>query len=349
MLQLYRVPQDMGSYGSLVCALYLLLLYGRGEGATTVISSPSTDSFLTGDNITLIISYNSPNVVTISWTFNTLLVASWFNTGSSISFLNNIQIIGNGSLLVTNTSKSNAGNYTVTANIGGEPYVTRNFPVTFYDAVTNVTVVQSPQAVNEGTPLVNLTCNASSGIQMVTWEKDGQSVGYNDSYVLLNGNQTLQINHPNMTSAGNYSCNVSNPVSWDYTFYVLNVSYSAKPASLTAGAIAGIVIGSILGAILLIALILLLVLCIRKRKNVEEKKKKSAAGPPHKEVIRTVSGTTLSPDDPAYFTLNNIMYRNSSISMGSYIMNASDYTSKNNNDPSPTPSSPPRIKHATQV
>ncbi|PIO13015.1 hypothetical protein AB205_0167750, partial [Aquarana catesbeiana] len=76
--------------------------------------------------------------------------------------------------------------------------------------------------------------------------------------------------------------------------------------------------------------------------------KKTTAKPQHKDVLRTVSGNTLSPDDPAYFTMNNIMYRNSSISMGSYIMNSYDNTSEHKS-PSPNPSTPTKVKHATQV
>ncbi|XP_075045818.1 cell adhesion molecule CEACAM2-like [Mixophyes fleayi] len=342
----------MGSDVSLFCALLLLLHYGR-EGAALVITTTSTGDFLTGNDITLTIYYNSANNGTVTWAVNGTTVATW-QKGSSIgplvsdAYKGRLTITGNGSLLITNTSKSDAGTYSVSVNLLNESPSSRNFQVTFYDPVRNVTVSQSPLEVSEGTPVVNLTCSASSGIQKVTWTKDGKSVGYNDSYILSDGNQTLRINQPNRTYTGNYSCNISNPVDWGYASFILNVSYSDTPASLSAGAIAGIVIGSVVGAILIIALIILLVCCIRKRKKGE--KEKNPAGPYHNEVIRTVSGATLSPDDPAFFTLNNIMYRNSSISMGSYIINSSDYASEKNNRPSPnSSSSPAKVKHATQV
>ncbi|KAG9472790.1 hypothetical protein GDO78_016949, partial [Eleutherodactylus coqui] len=122
---------------------------------------------------------------------------------------------------------------------------------------------------------------------------------------------------------------------------------SAAAYTLSGGAIAGIVVGVICGVILLIIVIILIIFCVRKRKKGDTKKNPDV---PHKEAIRTISGTTLSPDDPAYFTLNNIMYRSSSISMGSCAMNYGDNTSDYLRNPSPNPSPGQlKVKHATQV
>ncbi|XP_018409875.1 PREDICTED: carcinoembryonic antigen-related cell adhesion molecule 1-like [Nanorana parkeri] len=206
----------------------------------------------------------------------------------------------------------------------------------------------SPEVADEKTTVVvNLICNASGDVEFVTWTKDGKTLAYNDTYSLQDGNRTLQIKYPNRTHAGNYTCNVSNPVSSDDALWELKVSYTDGPAALSAGAIAGIVIGSVVGGLLLIALIvLLLVLCIRRRKSGVKKK---IAEPQHKDVLRTVSGNTLSPDDPAFFTMNNIMYRNSSISMGSYNMYYKDNMSEHDSPSPKPPSTPTKVKHATQV
>lgn len=331
-------------YAILTATLLLLIQYGR-EGAAGTITSNSSGNALTGNNVSLVISYTTKGTNLIAfWAINGTSVARWIPdvpTGSS-TYKSNLYIIGNGSLLIANSTKTDNGNYSITINAIGDTPFSQYFQVTIYDPVVNVTVTQSPQVVS-GSTAVNLSCKASGDIELVSWTKNGQIVGNSDPYSLLDGNYTLQIKNPDSTYSGNYTCNASNPVTWSNASLELLIPYT-----LSAGAIAGIVIGSVAGAILLILLIVLLVFCIRKRKNALRKEKTTTAKPQHKDVLRTVSGNTLSPDDPAYFTMNNIMYRNSSISMGSYIMNSYDNTSEHKS-PSPNPSTPTKVKHATQV
>lgn len=332
-------------YAILTATLLLLIQYGR-EGAAGTITSNSSGNALTGNNVSLVISYTTKGTNLIAfWAINGTSVARWIPdvpTGSS-TYKSNLYIIGNGSLLIANSTKTDNGNYSITINAFGDTPFSQYFQVTIYDPVENVTLTQSPRVVS-GNTAVNLSCKASGDIELVSWTKNGQIVGNSDPYSLLDGNYTLQIKTPDSTYSGNYTCNASNPVSWRDESWELLIPYT-----LSAGAIAGIVIGSVAGAILLILLIVLLVFCIRKRKNaLGKEKKKTTAKPQHKDVLRTVSGNTLSPDDPAYFTMNNIMYRNSSISMGSYIMNSYDNTSEHKS-PSPNPSTPTKVKHATQV
>ncbi|KAM9299073.1 uncharacterized protein PAF06_016084 [Gastrophryne carolinensis] len=323
------------------------LSYLTGRGVTASLTSNSTGIGLTGNNISLDISYTAKDA-TILWYRNNTLLARWINGQPSVSpSYTNVQIFGKGSLFILNSTKNDNGNYTVVVNSFSDPTESLNFQVRVYDRVVNVTVTQSPPLVDESTASVSLTCRATGDVESISWTKEGQTLGYNDSYILLDGNRTLQVKYPNRTYTGNYTCNSSNPLSWDKGSWELNVTYNdnLNSAALSGGAIAGIVIGSVLGAILIITLIVILIFCMRKRKTGKGKK---AGGPSHKDVLRTVSGNTLSPDDPAYFTVNNIMYRNSSISMGSYIMNTGDNMSEYT-IPTPHPSSsPPRIKHATQ-
>lgn len=324
----------------------LHMLLSTGSDAIEVKSNSTTD-FLLGSNISLSISYNNIQGATVSWSKDGVVLAYWSKaSGQTGNYTGRLTIIGDGSLVISNSTKADTGNYTVTVGAIGETIGMLTFPVKIYDPVTNASVSQSPAAVSEGTPVVNLTCNASSGGVTYTWTRDGQSLPSNSSWVTLDGGQTLQIIFPNRTHGGNYTCNVSNPMDWETASRMLNISYS-DPNSLSGGAIAGIVIGSVFGAILLIALIILVIFCVcNRRKGV--KGKNPAA--PHKEAIRTISGATLSPDDPAYFTMNNIMYRSSSISMGSYVMNNGDNTSDYVQNPSPNP--PPsqvKVKKATQV
>ncbi|XP_077312704.1 cell adhesion molecule CEACAM2-like [Lithobates pipiens] len=330
-------------YAILTATLLLLVQYGR-EGAAQTITSNSSGNALTGNDIRLVISYTTQGSnPTVYWFINGTTVAQWTAGVVEVAqtYKGKLNIIGNGSLLISKSAKTDNGNYTVTVTVLGYKPISQSFQVTVYDPVVNVSVTQSPQVVS-GNTAVNLSCKASGDVELVSWTKNGQIVGNSDPYSLLDGNYTLQIKNPDSTCSGNYTCNASNPVIWSDASWGLTIPYT-----LSGGAIAGIVIGSIAGAILLILLIVLLVFCIRKRKNALGKEKKTAK-PQHKDVLRTVSGNTLSPDDPAYFTMNNIMYRNSSISMGSYIMNSYDNMSEHKS-PSPNPPSPTKVKHATQV
>ncbi|CAJ0957080.1 unnamed protein product [Ranitomeya imitator] len=327
----------------------LLLLALTGTGAAIPVQTNSSSNFLVGENISLFISYTYTSDASISWFKDDVLLVKWDKNGftAAPTIQDRLEIIGNGSLVITNSIKSDSGNYTVSVESFTDKTSTLTFPVKIYDPVTNVSVLQSPVAADEGTPVVNLSCSAVSDEVNYTWTREGASLpGGGGGYVTLENGRTLQINAPNRTHNGNYSCNVSNPVQWKTATRTLNISYSDRPLPLSAGAIAGIVIGSVAGAFLLIALIVIVIFCIRKRRKG---KKVKNPGDLHKDALRTVSGATLSPDDPAYFTMNNIMYRNSSISMGSYIMNSGDNTSEYLRNPSPNPPpSGPKVKHATQ-
>ncbi|XP_075695155.1 cell adhesion molecule CEACAM1-like [Rhinoderma darwinii] len=338
----------MDGCATLLCALILLAHSGREVAAINIESNSATD-FLVGRNINLSISYNYTENTSVNWYKNESLLLKWDKviTAQVAGYNGRLNITGFGSLVISNSTTDDSGSYRVNVDAIGQIAGVLIFPVKVYDPVNDASVSQSPNAVDESTPVVNLTCNASSGGLAFVWTRDGQSLSINGSFVTLDGGRTLQINLPNRTHSGNYSCNVSNPVDWEKASRMLNVSYSVNSSSLSGGAIAGIVIGAVCGAILLIALIIIAIFCIRKKRKGE--KEKNPAGP-HKAAIRTISGSTLSPDDPAYFTLNNIMYRNSSISMGSYVMNYGDSTSDYLRNPSPNPPpSQPKVKKATQV
>ncbi|KAG8433749.1 hypothetical protein GDO86_012202 [Hymenochirus boettgeri] len=316
------------------------------DGVALDVTSNDTGNFITGKDIILNVNYNTVKSVTVSWTINSTLRAKWIQSSNtseiSSSYTQRLVLFNNGSLRITGTSVTDEVPYTVTVSAIDEMDSSLTFMVKFYDKVESVSINSSVAEVKEGvTPLVNLTCTALKGNGEATWQWTGGPLNITNGFFLLDGNKTLQINQPNKTHAGNYTCTITNPVSSAKGDYTLNVSSKASSSSsLSPGAIAGIVIGSVLGAVLVILIIVLIVWCVRKRKG-----KENPPGMHHKDVLRTVSGNTLSPDDPAYFTINNIMYRSSSISMGSYIMSSGESLGYNIS----APNSPPKLKQATQV
>ncbi|XP_041427631.1 hepatocyte cell adhesion molecule-like isoform X2 [Xenopus laevis] len=360
---------------TLTWVLVLLLLYGRGGEALTV-SSNATGNFVTGADILLPISYSTTKSPTVTWLISSTVTATWTPTGNTVLYPDRMSLYDNGSLHINQTTLTDQGLYNVTVSVIGDLLGVRSFTVKFYDKVQNVTVTQSPAEVIEGSATASLTCSSSIGQGKVMWGWDGGPLNFSYGFSFLDENKTLQINQPNKTQNGNYTCTITNPVSSDWGTRSLVVFPAASSSgSLSPGAIAGIVIGSVFGALLLIALIVLLVCWGRHKKGAKEK---TPSGPKHKDVLRTVSGTTLSPDDPAYFTQNNILYRNSSISMGSYIMgpgtlsqnvqntqnkgrarwetttqSSNESTSRNtspvNTSEYSTPNRPRNMKHATQV
>ncbi|XP_077312709.1 hemicentin-1-like isoform X2 [Lithobates pipiens] len=196
------------------------------------IQSNDTGIYTTGANISLTIWYDG-NPSEIFWFYNgnPLVIKTDYMNYVSNRIRSRMVFQKNGSLFIYNTTKDDAGNYstnvTATTTIATTTTIvsgSRTFQVKFYDPFMNVTVTQSPQKVNEGAALVNLSCSASNGyIEMVTWMKDGQSVTSN-AYSLLDGNWTLQIARPNRTFNGLYSCNVSNAVYKDFGSLNLTVS-----------------------------------------------------------------------------------------------------------------------------
>ncbi|XP_031761721.1 hemicentin-1-like [Xenopus tropicalis] len=100
-----------------------------------------------------------------------------------------------------------------------------------YYKVENVVVSTSSGNVVEGsTPSLNLTCNSSTLWEgTITWLWEGKTLDILDnSSRLLDGNQTLQINQPNKTHNGNYTCVITNPASNGTGTYRLYVYYKVE-------------------------------------------------------------------------------------------------------------------------
>ncbi|XP_072011080.1 cell adhesion molecule CEACAM1-like isoform X2 [Engystomops pustulosus] len=203
------------------------------------VLTTSSGQFLVGKNIYLSITYTSSQVGIVSWKKDGNFLVTWYKTiiDQSSDYTGRLEIAGNGSLTIYNSTRSDSGDYsvTVTSTVDGEGGGALNVPVKIYDPVTGVSVSQSPAAVDETSPAVNLSCSASSGGMTYTWMREGQSLVISGSYVTLDGGRILQINHPNKAHSGDYSCNVSNPVSWGDASWTLRIK-GQDPAALTVQA-----------------------------------------------------------------------------------------------------------------
>ncbi|XP_041427630.1 carcinoembryonic antigen-related cell adhesion molecule 1-like [Xenopus laevis] len=95
----------------------------------------------------------------------------------------------------------------------------------------DVTVTQTPAEVNDGSDLVNLTCDASQGQGNATWR--WSKGDFSTISRLLDGNTTLQINQPNKTHNGKYLCIMSNGVDSDWGQHILYVYYKVENVTVT--------------------------------------------------------------------------------------------------------------------
>ncbi|XP_077312699.1 pregnancy-specific beta-1-glycoprotein 1-like isoform X1 [Lithobates pipiens] len=195
------------------------------------IQSNDTGIYKMGENISLTIWYDG-NPLGIFWNYNSdpFAIRSQAYNYTSTTFNGRMILKESGSLLIYNTTNEDAGNYSITVTTTIVPG-TRIFQVKFFDIITNVNVLQTPAVIIESTPDVNLLCRAASGSGSVTWQKDGQPLTNDSSHVLLD--RTLQILTPNRTFSGTYSCNMSNPVSWNVGSIVMTVYFPVESVTVT--------------------------------------------------------------------------------------------------------------------
>ncbi|XP_072282465.1 hemicentin-1-like isoform X2 [Pyxicephalus adspersus] len=166
------------------------------------------------ENVTItqfpqIVSENTPTVnLSCSASSGPIETVTWMKNGQAIDHTY-ILLDGNFTLQLIQPKREFIGNYS--CNLSNAAYSNTGYHhLHVNDPIENVTITQFPQTVSENTSAVNLSCSASSGpIETVTWMKNGQAIDH--TYILLDGNFTLQLIQPKREFSGNYSCNLSNP------------------------------------------------------------------------------------------------------------------------------------------
>uniref|UniRef100_A0A2K6ELA0 Ig-like domain-containing protein n=1 Tax=Propithecus coquereli TaxID=379532 RepID=A0A2K6ELA0_PROCO len=122
-------------------------------------------------------------------------------------------IYPNGSLLFQNVTLNDTGYYTLhvtTADLENEE-VTGQFRV--YQTVAQPSIHASSSTVTEDKDSVVLTCLTSDTGISIQWIFNNQSLQVTERMELSQDNITLSINPVKREDAGEYQCEVSNPVS----------------------------------------------------------------------------------------------------------------------------------------
>ncbi|XP_054567294.1 carcinoembryonic antigen-related cell adhesion molecule 1-like [Eptesicus fuscus] len=215
----------------------LNVLYG--PDAPTI--SPSDSDYLRGKNLSLSCHAASNPPAQYSWLIN----GSSQNTKQE--------------LFIPNITLNNSGSYTCLAhNSVTRLNRTTVKTITVYEPVGKPALRASNATVTEQKDTVVLTCLTNDMGISIRWLFKNQSLLLTDRMKLSQGNSTLTIDPVKKEDAGDYQCEVFNPVSSGksdpFRLDVLDNPTVQSPG-LSDGAIAGIVIGVLAGVALIAALV----------------------------------------------------------------------------------------------
>uniref|UniRef100_A0A2K6FK42 Ig-like domain-containing protein n=1 Tax=Propithecus coquereli TaxID=379532 RepID=A0A2K6FK42_PROCO len=163
-------------------------------------------------------------------------------------------------LFVPNVTVNNSGSYACVAHnsaTGRNTTTVKIITVSETQPVAQPSIHASSSTVTEDKDSVVLTCLTSDTGISIQWIFNNQSLQVTERMELSQDNITLSINPVKREDAGEYQCEVSNPVS-HYRSDIFRLTKNMQPqrrGNLSAGAIVGIVIGVLAGVALIVALV----------------------------------------------------------------------------------------------
>ncbi|XP_014716534.3 cell adhesion molecule CEACAM1-like isoform X3 [Equus asinus] len=231
---------------------YLNVLYG--PDAPTI--SPSDSYYQQGANLSLSCYAASNPPAQYSWLIN----------GRPQQFTQE--------LFIPNISANDSGSYTCLVH-NSDTGLSRTTvkTITVSEPVAQPSIRASNTTVTEQKDIVVLTCLTSDTGISIQWFFNNQILGLTERMELSQDNSTLTIDPIRREDAGDYQCEVSNPVSSSKSdILTLDVKYDPTLGSsgLSAGAIGGIVIGVLAGVALIAALVYFLY--IRKTSGASDQR-----------------------------------------------------------------------------
>ncbi|XP_004441637.1 PREDICTED: carcinoembryonic antigen-related cell adhesion molecule 5 [Ceratotherium simum simum] len=210
-------------------------------GPDTPIISPSDSYYRAGANLSLSCHVASNPPAQYSWLINGRPQQS------------------TPELFILNITVNDSGSYTCLAHnsVTGLNRTTVK-TITVSEPVAKPSIQASNTTVTEHEDAVVLTCLTQDTGISIQWFFNNQSLQLTEGMKLSQDNSTLTIDPVRRKDAGDYQCEVSNPVSFSKSDLLsLDVKYVPTQGSsgLSAGAIAGIVIGVLAGIALIAALV----------------------------------------------------------------------------------------------
>ncbi|XP_029425939.1 LOW QUALITY PROTEIN: pregnancy-specific glycoprotein 22-like [Nannospalax galili] len=165
-------------------------------------------------------------------------------------------IYSNGSLLFDNVTHEDTGSYTLLTLDTDGHFEETSVQFNVYRPVTEATVQTTKTSVIEIDSVV-FTCHSGGSVISTQWIFNNQRLQLPERMTLSQNNRRLSINPVKMDDAGDYQCEVTNPVSYKKSRPVhLEVSFDPEQEScgLLIGSTAGIMVGAVAGVVLIAAL-----------------------------------------------------------------------------------------------
>ncbi|KAM8787946.1 cell adhesion molecule CEACAM1 isoform 2-T2 [Rhynchonycteris naso] len=213
---------------------YLNVLYGPD----TPTISPSYSYYLPGANLSLSCHAASNPPPQYSW------------------FINGRPQLSTQELFIPNLTANDSGSYTCFAhNSATRLNRTTVKNITISEPVGKPSIQARNDTVTEHKDTVVLACLTNDTGISIGWIFNNQSLRLTERMKLSQGNSTLTIDPVRREDAGDYQCEVSNPVSSSKSDPFRLDDPTPPSSSLSDGAIAGIVIGVLAGAALIAALV----------------------------------------------------------------------------------------------
>ncbi|XP_045631446.1 carcinoembryonic antigen-related cell adhesion molecule 1-like [Ursus americanus] len=152
-------------------------------------------------------------------------------------------------LFIPNLTSNNSGAYTcIASNSGTRLNKTTVKTITVSEPVSKPFLHASNTTVTEDKDSVVLNCSTNNPWVSIQWFFNGQSLKLTERLKLLQDNSTLIICPVRREDAGNYECEVSNPVSSSKSDPIrLDVNYGRSTTGLPVGSIIGIAVAVLVG------------------------------------------------------------------------------------------------------
>ncbi|XP_074509279.1 cell adhesion molecule CEACAM5-like isoform X8 [Sebastes fasciatus] len=185
------------------------LTINYGPENMNLIISPSQEHYVEGSDISLMCSAVSRPSAQFQWFLNGNLLS---DTGPELRLMN-IQM-------------SQSGNYSCRAfNSKTMRYITSQpAAISVLKRISDASITSSTNLTIEGNS-VNLTCDAAGSVFTRKWMKGGSDLIPAVNMTLHDNNRVLSFSSLNKQDDGEYSCNVSNPVSNDEASFTMDVYY----------------------------------------------------------------------------------------------------------------------------
>ncbi|XP_027143021.1 pregnancy-specific beta-1-glycoprotein 8-like [Larimichthys crocea] len=157
----------------------------------------------------------------------------WLNSSSEVTASDRVQLTdGNSTLTIVSVTRYDQGPFRCHVSNPVSSVTSGPILLSIYGRISSASVTSTSTQPIEGTSF-NLTCEAAGSVVNRKWKK-GDSYVLPDHIKFYDNNRVLSFQPLKKTDNGEYSCEISNPVSSDTAKYIMTVIYGPENVQ-TAG------------------------------------------------------------------------------------------------------------------